>query len=355
MTEDRLLLLLAAADPARGAELPLTDAEACGLRERIVSAPTRSRARAPRARPWLVGAIVVAAVGAVALPRAFEHASVGVSPAAAAVLERAAAATARAAHVAQGRYAYTRTRSIVSMTDTDDPPFTALLPAVQESWVAGDGSGRVRTVRGRPFFPSERDRRRWLAHGSPPLGVAPGSVSIERVRPTRAEAAPLAKRDPATLDARELDLLLNSPTVLPTDPNALERLLRAYALTKEPPAEAMMFNQLEDLLTNPYGSGALRAAAYRVLARMKGVELRGPTRDPIGRRGTAIDFPAGYTDAIRYRLVIDPASGVVLAEETLLGLPNQDVAGKPGQILGQVVYVASGWVDRIGSRPAGAR
>src|SRR5205807_741547 len=83
----------------------------------------------------------------------------------------------------------------------------------------------------------------------------------------------LAKRDPATLDARELDLVLNSPTVLPTDPDALERLLRAYALTKDPPAKAMMFNQLEDLLANPYGSGALRAAAYRVLARMKGLEL----------------------------------------------------------------------------------
>ena len=116
-----------------------------------------------------------------------------------------------------------------------------------------------------------------------------------------------------------------------------------------------MFNQIEDLLTNPYGSGALRAAAYRVLARMKGIELRGPMRDPIGRRGTAIDFPAGYTFAIRHRLVIHPASGAVLAEETLLGRPNQEVTGKPGQILGEVVYVRSGWVDRIGSRPAAGR
>src|SRR2546423_515958 len=102
MTGDQLLSLLAAADPARGVELPLPDtAEARGMRERIVSAPTRSCARSRLGRPWLVGAIVAAAVGAVALPRALEHAPAGVSPAAAAVLERAAAATARGAHAAR--------------------------------------------------------------------------------------------------------------------------------------------------------------------------------------------------------------------------------------------------------------
>ena len=357
MTENELLSLLAATDPARGVALPRPEApEARLLRERVLSAPARSRGRSRPERPWLVAAIAVATVVAVALPRALdEQAAVGVSPAAAAVLERAAVATARTAHAAEGRYAYTRSRTIFSMTDMDDPPFTALVPALQETWVARDGSGRMRTARGRPYFPSERDRRRWLEHGSPPLGLAPGSVSIARLRPIRAEAARLAKRDPATLDARELDLLLSSPAVLPTDTDALERLLRAYALTKDPPPESMVFNQIEDLLTNPYGSGALRAAAYRVLARMKGIELRRPMRDPIGRRGTAIDFPTGYTFAIRHRLVIDPTSGAVLAEETLLGRPNPEVAGKPGRILGEVVYVRSGWVDRIGSKPPAGR
>jgi hypothetical protein len=357
MTANEILSLLAAADPAREAGLPRPDApEARALKERILSAPTRARARSRPVRPWLVGAILAtAAVTAVGLPRALEHDPVGVSPAAAAVLERAAAATARTTPAAAGRYAYTETRTVFAMTDTDDPPFTALVPGVQETWVAADGSGRIRTVRGEPYFPSERDRRRWLDHGSPRLGLAAGSVSIDRLRRPRADAAALAKRDPATLDARELDRLLNSPAALPTGTDALERMVRAYARTKDPPPESMMYDQLDDLLTDPYGSGALRAAAYRVLARMKGIELRGPIRDPIGRRGTAIDFPGGYTDAIGYRLVIDPATGAVLAEETLLGRPNQEVAGMPGRVLGQVVYVRSGWVDRLGSRPAADR
>src|SRR5438128_3118928 len=73
MTGNELLSLLAAADPARGVALPGPDVgEASDLRERILSAPTRSRGRRRAAQPWLVGAIVAAAVGAVILARALD-------------------------------------------------------------------------------------------------------------------------------------------------------------------------------------------------------------------------------------------------------------------------------------------
>jgi hypothetical protein len=42
----------------------------------------------------------------------------------------------------------------------------------------------------------------------------------------------------------------------------------------------------------------------------------------------------------------------VLAEETLLRHPGPEVAGKPGRVLGEVVYVRSGLVGRLGARPA---
>jgi len=337
-----VLALLRAADPVREAELPAPDA---ALRERILRMEV-APAKPIRRRVVLMALAATAAVAAAAiLPRALER-----EPAAAAAVLHRAAAAASAALAPSGRYAYTEATTITSATDTDDPPFTALIPAVQETWIAADGSGQIRTVNGTPYFPSERDRSRWLAHGSPPLGLSPGSVTVERLR-VRPDAAALAQRDPATLDARELDALLNAPAFLPTDTDRLERVLEEYAKTKDPPAESMMFNQLEDLLTNPYASGALRSAAYRVLARMNGIELRGPTRDPAGRPGTAIDFPAGYTWALRHRLIIEPATGAVLTEETLLGQPNDEVAGTPGTVLGEVVYGASGWVDRIGVRP----
>src|SRR5439155_1013658 len=230
-----VLALLRAADPVREAELPAPDA---ALRERILRMEV-APAKPIRRRVVLMALAATAAVAAAAiLPRALER-----EPAAAAAVLHRAAAAASAAPAPSGRYAYTEATTITSATDTDDPPFTALIPAVQETWIAADGSGQIRTVNGTPYFPSERDRSRWLAHGSPPLGQRPGSVTVERLR-VRPDAAALAQRDPATLDARELDALLNAPAFLPTDTDRLERVLEEYAKTKDPPAERMIFNQL---------------------------------------------------------------------------------------------------------------
>jgi hypothetical protein len=346
MTASEILSLLEAADPARSAEEPRLDSQrARALKDRILAAEPRARARR---RLGLAIAAAALAVTAIGLPRALESAPLEVDPAAAAVLEQAASAAARATPAPARRYAYTKMRTIESVTDTDDPPFTALVPAVQETWLAADGSGRVRALRGRAFFPSDRDRRRWLAHGSPPVGLPAGSVSIIRLRPARGDAAALARRDPASLDARELDRLLSSPAVLPTEVDALERLVRAYARTKDPPVESAMFNELEELLTTPYSSRRVRAAAYRVLARMSGIALHGRLRDPAGRAATAIDVRAGYSGAVRYRIFVDPATGAVLASETLLARPNDEIAGKPGAVVGETVYLRSGWTGRIG-------
>ena len=342
--------VLAAADPARRAELPRPgDHEARALRERVLRTDVR---RTAAGRRTLVLAIAIAAVATVGIPRALQREPVGASPAAAAVLEQLATATAPAGHTGAGRYAYTEARTIFSVTDTDAPAFTALVPSVQETWLAANGSGRIRTVHGTPYFPSARDRSRWLTHGSPKLGASPGSVAVERLAPDTA-ARLLAERDPATLDDRELDALVNAPAFLPLEPDRLERLLREYAERKDPPAEDMMFNQLEDLLTNPYASAALRAASYRVLARMKGVELAGSIRDPAGRDGTALEFPAGYGDAVEHRLIVDPATGAVLTEQTLLVHATGELDGRPGQVVGEVTYVRSGWVSAPGELPAG--
>jgi len=158
--------VLAAADPVRQAELPCPeDDEARALRERVLRADAR---RNVIGRRTLALAVALLAVAAVAIPRALQREPVGASPAAAAVLEDLAAASARAGHTVAGRYAYTQARTIFGVTDTDAPAFTALVPGVQETWLAADGSGRIRTFHGTPSFPSARDRSRWRAHGSPP-------------------------------------------------------------------------------------------------------------------------------------------------------------------------------------------
>lgn len=101
--------------------------------------------------------------------------------------------------------------------------------------------------------------------------------------------------DPEDLDLAQLDQLLNAGVPqLPTDPDRLERLIRAYAEKKDPPVEAAMFNEISGLLHSPFASGKLRAALYRVLTGIEGVELVGQRRDADGRVGTAISAPAGY-------------------------------------------------------------
>ena len=86
---------------------------------------------------------------------------------------------------------------------------------------------------------------------------------------------------------------------------------------------------------------------------MDDVELEGSIRDPAGRAGIAVVWPVGYdyTHYGRHRLVFDPKTGDVLADQTLLVHPIDEVAGKPGTVIEQVVYLRSGWVDELGARP----
>jgi hypothetical protein len=176
-----------------------------------------------------------------------------------------------------------------------------------------------------------------------------GHGGDQHYRPHAPDLPALAQRNPDDLDAAQLDALMNAPAALPTDPDRLERLVRAYAKTKDPPLASMMFNQLTELAGESWGSAALRAAAYRVLARVDGVELVGEVRDPLGRRGVALVAPVGYTDQIRSRLIIDPHSGDVLATETLLARRADWIDAAPGAVVGQVVYVDSGWINEVGA------
>ena len=174
-----LLAVLAKEDPAREVHLPApAGARAVALKARIVSIDVSDRRRG---RAWLaVAAVAAVATAALTLPRMFTEEHVGASPAAAAVLQRAAVAATRTTPVRPARYAFSDAQTIFGVTDTDDPPFTALIPGRRQTWVAADGSGRVRYVPGKPYFPSARDRKRWLGHGSPPL--AAGGTSDEPLR-----------------------------------------------------------------------------------------------------------------------------------------------------------------------------
>jgi hypothetical protein len=352
MTRDDPLTLLARENPVAADKLPGPESEyGRRLKARIMLADVAERSRGPRRWPAAVVAAAVVAT-AVALPRALSDGKLGTSPAAAA-LDRAANTTLKSATAPAGRYAYSRAETLTAAMSTDDPPYTVLVARTTETWLAADGSGLIREGPGKLVFPGPRDRARWLAAGAPALAGNGGDQPIAAEAPGLAAQA---RRAPGDLDAATLDALMNAPAALPTDPDRLERLVRAYAKTKDPPVESAMFNQLTELASESWGAAPLRAAAYRVLARLDGVTLAGDVRDPLGRRGVALDAPIGYSHDARTRLIIDPRTGDVLAQQTVLLRAVDWIDAAPGAVIGQTVYRHWGWANELGEpATAGAR
>jgi hypothetical protein len=346
-----LLARLERANPISNDDFAPTSPQALALKQLVVLtdyAPRPARRR-PRWRTLAIAAVLVAAGASALVPVLVGDKQVGASDAAAAVLERAAVGASAYANAASGRYAYTRAETLYGATRVDDPPFTYFTKRMRETWVAADGSGRVREVPSAPIFLGERDRQRFLASGDQ---LSTPEPTDRRVRAHyRTVSAALLAADPATLDLQELDQLVSAVAQLPTDPDRLEAIIHAYAEKKDPPVESAMFGEISDLLNSPYASAELRAALYRVLARVNGVNLAGATHDPAGRAGVAVNAPVGYSDATRQRLVIDPQTGRVLAAQTVLTKRVEWVDSEPGTVIQSIVYLNEGWIDSLDERP----
>ena len=124
-----------------------------------------------------------------------------------------------------------------------------------------------------------------------------------------------------------------------------ERRLRAYARGRGPGERDVLllhawadltYDQIAEALAIPVGTvrsrlhrargivgellreaptpPALRAALYRVAARIPGVELVGAVRDEQGRRGIAVALPE---ETERNELVFDPRSAALLGERSV--------------------------------------
>ncbi|MFJ2394646.1 CU044_5270 family protein [Streptomyces sp. NPDC087843] len=104
----------------------------------------------------------------------------------------------------------------------------------------------------------------------------------------------------------------------------LERLHAADSGAETAGRTAWILRQTADLITMPV-KPAVRAAAYRVMADLPGVRLRGRVSDPLGREGVGVVFPGtdrtplGITEQ---RLVVDPATGAMLSEQQVLVEPS---------------------------------
>jgi hypothetical protein len=100
----------------------------------------------------------------------------------------------------------------------------------------------------------------------------------------------------------------------------------------------------------------VRAALYRLIAGLPGVEWLGPMADRLGRPGIGV----GYTgDGIRDVLIFDPATSAVLEREGvavayLSPAVTREPAIWPGEVVNYTVYATSAVVNSITALPGGS-
>ena len=174
---------------------------------------------------------------------------------------------------------------------------------------------------------------------------------------------------------------------MPTQPKAVAALLRHYAeqtpCVKHPSSGCSSENQIVwqealYLLEDPV-SAQVRSATFKVMASLPGVRLLGPMTDPLGRSGYGLAAGPLNPGSPYYKAVsavlIDPASGALLATEDIAPMPRSvkcwvqlntlgptkclgsSYRGRsyPGQVGDFVALVSAGWTDAKPSLPRSTR
>jgi hypothetical protein len=138
---------------------------------------------------------------------------------------------------------------------------------------------------------------------------------------------------------------------LPDTPDALHRFLDQQ-LRRAASASGGRIDSVEWLFTNAQKIGSapvspkVLGAMYRLLATDPNLRVAGTVTDPLGRRGTAIAHRVGR--AHEEQLVLDPATGRLLAERDVLLQPSKYWPGsKPGDVISYNAVVSRGWTDTV--------
>ena len=272
-----------------------------------------------RRRGLLVSVAGLAAAGAVAALVGLDTHGRG-SASAATVLQQAANVARNqpaSAPLAPEQFRYTK--SVVGFL-SGGKGWQALSPGVRESWM-GPSGGRIHEVWGKPKFLSAADRSAWIAAGRPQVNPREDSGDIPPVPP------------------------LN----LPTNPAALYVKLAFRAAGRGNGFGPEMLTLVGDGLRETDASPALRAALYKVAARIPGVELVGPAVDRVGRHGVAVACVDSKLHE-RHVLIFDPKTAALLGEE-YVELDGNLYGYTPGTVTQYSTFVETGVVDRLGARP----
>jgi hypothetical protein len=247
------------------------------------------------------------------------------------VLLRAArtAASQPATALGPGQFIYTKTQGFEFVLQGVNWAFR---PVTRETWTARDGSGRLRELEGHLRFATQADAAYFYDALRNQQDILNGHSSDSTVAPGGNSYLDLSKA--------------------PTDPAKLKRLIesRKVKVAPEPPGNADTFQAIEDLLRYTYAPPAVRSALYTIASQLPGVQLIGPTQDPLGRRGIAVAYglpqPQGRASKVlSNELIFDPQTSALLAKQIVVTQRTKDIPFSPGTVIASTAYITSGIVN----------
>ncbi|MEJ3749227.1 CU044_5270 family protein [Actinomycetes bacterium KLBMP 9797] len=312
----------------------------------IMAHPQPAGARRPVPRPsrrlvlaGLVPTVAVVAAGAVflgtqgeappgGLVTAEATESAAADPATARELFLVAAERTEKAAATSGRYlVIADVQSDLQTVGPASRPYEVRRQTGTERWypTGPDGTATMiyQSLGAKPASPE--DEAAWRADGSPaewtlalpkdlPAGTKPIVISAAPgPKGSVKDRLPEPGLDAGWLPQREM-------AALPTEPAALRRRLldRWQAYSGDSLSDFDLFTVGMGIVQNQKLSPGIRAAAYRMLADVDGATTIGRVTDQTGRSGMAVGF-ARKGDGGHWsqsRLIIDPRTGQVLADES---------------------------------------
>jgi hypothetical protein len=353
---------LASIDPLAGEGLaPLTSES---RPDELLQAILTSRTGEPSAPKWVArrslslpswrGRLVIAAplaaavllASVVGIPGGGKSSS-GTLPALARVAEAAAAQPAPNTDLP---YRYVKIREI-NTSVANGRSWSVYQPSLEETWIAKDGSGRVRRILAPPTWVSQRDREAWEAAGRIEFLAFGWSAHFE-------EEDVRAGRFGQLYGGAKLSELPTEPTELAawlearvTDPKANAGAGNGFSVS------VRTLTLASEILDDPLAGPELRAALYEAEGFVSGIEYFGKATDAIGRPGVAIGAESANSGApTRYSLIFDPGTSQVLAtEETRLRSPAAFPDAKASSLIGAKLFIESGGASSLGERPRAER
>jgi len=210
----------------------------------------------------------------------------------------------------------------------------------------------------RPVGPG--DEAAWRADGSPGRWVEPPPAGLPDAKPVVIEAAP-GPRGYVRMPVAETDPEVGwyPRSELPTEPAALRRYLvgRWKAYSGDRLSDFELFRTGADIAFSVRLPAEVRAAAFRMLAGIDGVQSLGQVADQRGRAGVAVGYARKGDSGnwVQPRLIIDPGTGQPLAQESWRLGPGK--AAATGELLGYTLMTGFRYTDEAppveSARPRG--